>query len=382
MKALNIYYLSFLNITKYFDGNSKKNKSLIFTRVPIIKKIHSERIQTVVFNICVIIEPLISFLIVTLLLLPYCFKSLITKKQQLCDLLYIDNCPLLRGRVISAGKYDDSLDWLYSFSVSKKDWDRSKRCHSIFEYVNVHNVIQSYLLSVRAILGAQKILKFKYVFRTFNCFEFFLTYYFLNNISANITLCFCNQMDRWAILFDHAPQKKRILFQHGIEDPKADWPIKFERTDTVYVLSMEEAELLFKAAFKVRPSNIYQLKPTIKLTRIDDDSFKILIVGLPGYLLYDKELELVKAFNEDGYTVYLKPHPGKEDMTTYLNLEKEYPNCKIILKQMFPDVDVVCSYRSTLAVEYRVHNKFVMLYDDYPVEKMIEKIKQLKGQKV
>ena len=145
----------------------------------------------------------------------------------------------------------------------------------------------------------------------------------------------------------------------------------------MYVLSIAETTNLFKAAFKVKPTNVYQLKPTIELTEMrNDDNFKILIVGFPGYLRFDKELSIIKAFAQEGYSVYLKPHPGKEDMTTYLNLEKKYRNCKIILGKLFPDVDAVCSYRSTLAVEYQAHGKFVMMYDECSVEKMIEKIKE------
>lgn len=382
MHPISLYYLSFQNIAKYFSSIEDKNKSLIFNRVPILNKIHFPWLQSIVYKICIVVEPVVSLLIVTTLLMPYCLRALFVRKQPLSNELYIDNCPLLRGRTVSAGKYEDSTDWLYSLDVSKKDWDSNKRCHTIFEFVTVLDVIKAFFLSVSAILGAQTILKFKYVFRTYNSFEFFLMYYVLRNISPDITLCFCNQMDRYAILFDHAPQKSRILFQHGIEMPYADWPVKFERTDTVYVLSMEETENLFKAAFKVKPTHIYQLQPTIELTKMpDDDNFKILIVGFPGYLMYDKEKAIVKAFALEGYTVYMKPHPGKEDMTTYLNLEKEYGNCKIILEKKFPDVDAVCSYRSTLAVEYQAHGKIVMMYDDYSLEEMIEKIKDLKAQK-
>lgn len=383
MNPIKLYYLSFENIKRYFSSIEDKNKSLIFNRVPVLNKIHAPWLQNIIYKVCIILEPLVSLLIVTVLLIPYCIKALVTKKQPLSHELYIDNCPLLKGRTVSAGKYEEATDWLYSFDVSKKDWDKTKRCHSIFEYVSVWDVIKAYCLSFCAILGAQTKLKFKFVFRTFNSFEFFLMYYVLQNISPDITLCFCNQMDRYAILFDHAPQKNRILFQHGIEMPYADWPVKFERTDTVYVLSMEETENLFKAAFKVKPTHIYQLKPTIELTKMPDDvNFKILIVGFPGYLMFEKENAIVKAFTQDGYAVYLKPHPGKEDMTTYLNLEKEYKNCHIILEKKFPDVDAVCSYRSTLAVEYQAHGKFVMMYDDYSVEEMIQKIKELKAQKV
>ena len=382
MNPISLYYLSFRNITKYFDSIENKNKSLIFNRIPLLNKVHSHRLQNIIYKFCIIAEPIVSLLIISILLLPFLFAAIFCRRQPLSSELYIDNCPLLKGRTISAGKYDDSKDWLYSLDVNKKDWDKAKRCHSIFEYVDVWDVIKAYILSVFAILGAQTHLKCKYVFRTFNSFEFFLMYYLLRNISPDITLCFCNQMDRYAILFDHAPQKNRVLFQHGIEMPTADWPVKFERTDTVYVLSMEETKNLFKATFKVKPTHIYQLKPTIELSPVENDAnYSILIVGFPGYLLFENEQAIVKAFARDGYKVYLKPHPGKEDVTKYLNLEKEYKNCKIILEKKFPDVDAVCSYRSTLAVEYQAHGKFVMMYDDYSVEEMIVKIRELRSQK-
>lgn len=378
MSPIQLYYLSFENIKKYFSSIEDKNKSLIFNRVPLLNKIHANWVQNIIYKTCIVLEPLASFLIVTAKLIPWCIKAAFTKPQPLSDTLYIDNCPLLRERTKSADRYEDSVDWIYSFDVDKKDWDTTKRCHSLFEYVSVWNVLQSYFLSVVAILGAQTKLKFKYVFRTFNSFEYFLTYYVLKNIPKETTLCFCNQMDRWAILFDNSKQENKILFQHGIEMPNADWPVKLEHINTVYVLSIEASVHLFKAAFKVKPANVLLLKPTIELTKMEDnDNFKILIVGFPGYLMFDKESTIVKAFARDGYSVYLKPHPGKEDMTTYLNLEKDYPDCKILLEKKFPDVDAVCSYRSTLAVEYQAHKKFVMMYDDYSVDEMIEKIKDL-----
>ena len=383
MSPIYLYNLHFENIKIYMSKVKGKNKSLIFNRVPLLHYVKSGWLQSVLYKFCIFLEPFASLFIVTLMLIPYSLKAIITKGQPLSSELYIDNCPLLKGRTISAGKYEQSVDWLYSFDVPKKNWDHTKRCHSLFEYVNILDVFKSYVLSIIAILGAQYYLQFKFVFRTYNSFEFFLTYYVLKNISPDITLCFCNQMDRWAILFDRAPQKNRILFQHGIEMPTADWPVKFEHTDSVYVLSMEETDNLLKAAFKVKPTHIFQLKPTIELTKMDDTNlFTVLIVGYPGYLMYDKESAIVKAFAQEHYFVYLKPHPGKEDMTKYLILEKAYKNCKIILQKVFPDVDAVCSYRSTLAVEYQAHGKFVMMYDDYSVEEMIEKITELKEKKI
>ncbi len=377
MSPIKIYFLSFENIKKYFDSVKDNNKMLIFSRVPILNKIKVKWAQDLVYTFCIIFEPIVSLFIVTALLIPWSIRALCAKKQPLGGTLYIDNCPLLKGRTIAANKYEESKDWIYSIDIDKKEWDRSKRCHSLFEYVNVWNVLQAYVLSVTAILGAQTKLKFKYVFRTFNSFEFFLTYYMLRNIPVETILCFCNQMDRWAILFDNAPQTNKVLFQHGIEMPSADWPIKLEHIDKVYVLSMEESELLFRAAFKKKPKEIIVMSPTIYLTEMNDSQFTVLIVGFPSYGLFDKELALVKQLTKSGVKVYLKPHPGKEDFSRYLNLENVYPNCSIILEKLFPRVNAVCSYRSTLAVEYQAHNIPVMMYDDYTIEQMIKKINEL-----
>ena len=380
MEPIKFYYLSFKNITKYFSSVEDNNKLLIFSRVPLLNRIRKKVLQTIIYKICTWTEPFVSLLIVFGLFPFYIIKTICTRKQPLGKELYFEIIPLLKDRVIAAKKYESATDWIYSIDIPKTAWDQSKRCHSLFEFVSLWNVIQAFVLSIFAILGAQLILRFKYVFRTYNSFEFFICYFVLKNISSDITICFCNQIDRWAILFDNAPQKNKILFQHGIEMPTADWPVKFENIDTVYVLSEEESLLLFKASFKNIPKNVITMGPTIQLTQLDfDDSFKILIVGFPSYVLFDKELALVQAFAQDGYTVYLKPHPSKEDMTKYVNIGKKYKNCRIILGKIFPDVDVVCSYRSTLAVEYQAHNKFVMMYDDYSVDEMIERITDLQN---
>lgn len=381
MNPISLYYLSFENIKKYFSQNKGKNESLIFTRAPLLKYIHYRWARDVVFKLSIIAEPFFSLLIVTARLVPWGGKATFTKRQRLSSMLYMVNSPIFVDRVKAAGKYEESIDWMYSIDVDKKHWDVDKRCHSIFEYVSLWNVMWAYVLSIITIIGAQTKLKFRYVFRTFNSFDFFLTYYVLKNIPKETTICFCNQMDRWAILFDNAPQKNKILFQHGIEAPSADWPVKLKYTDTAYVLSMEESELLFKSVFKVKPMNVYLMKPTIELTKMnDDDKFKVLIVGFPGYLMFEKEKAVVNALANENTIVYLKPHPGKEDMTKYINLENEYRQCKIIREKLFPDVDVVVSYRSTLAVEYQLYKKTVLFYSDYSVEKIIERIKELRSQ--
>lgn len=375
MNVIRIYLKGLENLIAYYCRIKNKNRTVLFNRVPIIKHFKTSKIQDIIWVICVVIEPFVSFVIETFLLIPYQFKSIVTPKKPISDKLYIDNCPLLKKRTISAGVYETSEDWLYSFQVSDKEKDITKTIHSLFEYLNWLDVLVAYILAVIATFLSIKVTRFKYVMRNYSAFEYCLTDRYLRKIPESTTICFCNQMDKWALLFDNAPLNK-ILFQHGIETPTANWPNKLKNIDTVYVLSLEESESLFRAAFNKRPKTIHVMAPTISLTPVSKTNYTILVVGFPGYGMFDKEKAIVKTFCHAPFYVYLKPHPGKEDMSGYKNLADAHPeSCKLVLEQMFPDVEVVVSYRSTLAVEYQAYNKKVLLYNDYSIDEIIEYIR-------
>lgn len=374
MNVIKLYLNGLENQVAYFGRIKNKNRSVLFNRAPIIKHFKSKKGQDVIWALCVAIEPFVSFIVETGLLFPYIFKSIITGKKPISDKLFIDHERLLRQRTISAGVYDDAKDWLYGLTVDRVK-DTSKTIHTLFEYLNCMDVLLAYFGAVAATFASLKKTKFKYVMRNYSAFEFCLTHRYLRKIPRSTTICFANQIDRWALLLDDAPLNK-ILFQHGIEMPTANWPNKLKNIDTVYVLSMEESELLFRAAFSKRPTTIHVMAPTISLTPVGKDKYTILVVGFPGYGMFDKEKAVIETFNHAPFYVYLKPHPGKEETTGYQNLANAHPeSCKLVLEQMFPDVDIVVSYRSTLAVEYQAHNKKVLLYNDYSMDEIIEYIR-------
>lgn len=370
MNVIRLYLNGLENLVVYFHRVKDKNKSVLFNRVPFFSHIHSDVLQKLIWSVCLIFEPIVSIVIETLLLFGYLYKAVVTKKRPLSDILYVSNGPMLKKRTISAKMYEQSVDWIYNFQISKEEKDAQKTVHSIFEYLSAFDVIVSYFQAVSATICSIKVSKLKYVMRNYSSFEYCMTYHYLRNIPHNMTIGFCNQIDKWALLYDNAPLNK-ILFQHGIEMPTSNWPHKMKSVDTVFVLSMEESENLFRAAFERRPSRICVMDPTITLSPVDKSKYTILIVGFPGYRFFDKEEYIVKSFDKSPYLVYLKPHPGKEDMSRYISLVESHSNsCKLILDQMFPDVDIVISYRSTLAIEYQAYNKKVLLYSDYTMEEI------------
>lgn len=371
---ITLYFNHYKNIIAYINKKKNRNQDFFYSRMPKLVQFvfDNKYFRYATFKLAIIIEPIISLTIVTALLFPFVVLSIVTRKKSISNKLYLSYAILLKRRVEVAGLYSSSIDWLYPiFLPASMEKVTGKNVHSVFEYVNVFDVLKAYVYSIFTILFSVKVLCFKNLFRNYVCFEYFLTAIFLRNISSDVELSFANQIDRWAILFDHAPQKNKILFQHGIEMPEADWPIKLKNITMLYALSKNESIFLTRATVVGNPI-IKILPPTIQLTDCkNSDKKSVLIVGYPAYGLFEKESELICKIDLDKVDLYLKIHPGKQDLVKYEELQKKR-NYILITNNTFPNVGIVVSYRSTLAVEYEVYNKRVMLYNDYSIEQICE----------
>ncbi len=376
----NIYILHYYNIMKYNDTVKNRNQETFLGMLPkMFQKVCSNKFaRNLLFKLAIFMEPFISILIVTILLIPFITLSIIIRKKELSGKLYLSYALLLKKRVETAGLYNSSTDWLYPiFLPTGMEKVTDKNIHNIFEYINILDVIKAYFYSLYTIVASVKYLKFKYLFRNYVSFEFYLTALYLQKIPRETEIIFANQIDRWAVLFDRAPQKRKVLFQHGIEMPEANWPTKLNNIKCVYALSEKESERLINATLSNRPEEINILPPTIKLTPFDiEQKNSLLIVSYPLYGLYENESKLIKGIDSNKCHIFLKLHPGHQDISRYLDLQKEY-NYTLITNNVFPDVDNVVSYRSTLAVEYEVYNKKILYYREYTVEQIIEYINNL-----
>jgi hypothetical protein len=106
------------------------------------------------------------------------------------------------------------------------------------------------------------------------------------------------------------------------------------------------------------------LKPTIRLTKCSGSKKKVLIVSCITF--YDREVEILKDLKGLDVEVYLKAHPGLTNDACYRKIQKEY-GFNYITENIFPKVDFVISYDSTLAYEYMAWNIPVYMYE--PEEK-------------
>ena len=99
----------------------------------------------------------------------------------------------------------------------------------------------------------------------------------------------------------------------------------------------------------------------------------ILIVGY-STLYIDKETELIKRFQGTGIRVYLKNHPTLQ-VSAYKEIQS-FLDFVLLDGPIFPKVDVVFSYSSTLALEYDALGVEVILYDSLPEEVLSETIER------
>lgn len=376
MNLVKLYLLHFDNINKFYDTCVDKKEELA-SRVPGFATIKSRFILNCLWWAVVIIEPFLSILIVTGLL-PYFLFIVIFKGSQKEIGKYIGLCyhGLARQRFKAVNEVYDQLDYyLYPIFVDKTWVMPDKEKHNVLEQVRFFEVIKAYLWSVLIIFIAAIKTHGKYLYRNHVSYEYLLTYYFLQRTPAESSLYFVNHLDRWALLFNMAPQNNKVLLQHGIERPTADWPVKLTNVNKAYVFAESQKERMKVAVLGNTPEFLI-MPPTITLTNMPTALNKnIVIVAGENYMYYDKEEYIIKKLKDEEIRIYVKIHPGKNDFQKYIELQKKVnKNVEVITTPTFPQVNVCVSHFSTLGLEYEAHRIPVLYYDGLTLDEIVKRI--------
>lgn len=206
------------------------------------------------------------------------------------------------------------------------------------------------------------------------------------------TIIFCSHMDEWTVALDHFNAKRKILIQHGtmaIRNNKYGltqqdlsylskqncWTYnaayKYKTVETLYSFTEDEYDLICKSILNNKPYKKIS-GYGITLNAINHNKKNILIIGY--YPKYNKTEELIlRSLQDDRFNLYLKNHPTL-DSSLYSGMLNYY-NFKLITENFYPDVDIVFSYQSTLALQYQAMGKHVYFYDDFePTNQNIIKI--------
>ena len=180
----------------------------------------------------------------------------------------------------------------------------------------------------------------------------------LEKISQTKDLFFSNQCDRWALLFDKLPSRSKTLLQHGIDLDYGGKLVKLKHIDKFYAISNGSWQNSYKYLLDCKP-NLHIMNPTIELTDVDNSKFSILIVS--HIIYFEIEKSIVEALKDLPVQVYVKKHPTVKDDAVYRELQSK-TGFNYITDSMFPKVDFVIAYESTLAYEYMNYDIPVYMY--------------------
>lgn len=208
-----------------------------------------------------------------------------------------------------------------------------------------------------------------WVLQTYTAFRWFLVRRTMDRLSG--TLVTAEHFDRWAVLVDRAVRECRrapgyrarlIVVQHGamgamnqeahIHKSLLNLPTRLRQVDELHAYNSNEAAAfranVFARGENSRKLDIHFFKPAIELTGdATSDRPRLLFVGHP--LCECFHIEVFRKLKDwKNFEVYYKPHP-KASMSASI-AEVEWT----IIKEahIFPRVDLLVSYPSTLVIEY------------------------------
>lgn len=217
---------------------------------------------------------------------------------------------------------------------------------------------------------------------SFTSFNFFLLARALKRVDKGTKVYFTAQKDRWALLVDSFPHIEKILAQHGTtffvgtpdeyikeniiyreEDNSYTYNMPFKLCDTakIYVFTEKEYKYCMLSEQQERDVPYTVIGYNLQTSPLQSDKKTILIAGCWNFFL-DNEKKIIKYLEGKGVDLYIKPHPVLS-LAPYRDLEKHY-NFSIVEKELFPEVDLVLSYSSTLAYEYENLNIKVVYYGE------------------
>ena len=208
-----------------------------------------------------------------------------------------------------------------------------------------------------------------WVMQTYTAYRWFLVRRAVDRLSG--TLVMTEHYDRWAVLVDRAVRERRraqgcidylVVVQHGAmgalnEDENfgeslLNLPTRLRQVDELHAYNSDEAAAFRANVFGLgkvsRALEVCFFKPTIELMgEVISNRPRILFVGHPlcesFHIQVFRKLTTWKIFE-----IYYKPHPKGP-----MSASAEAVNWKIIKEEkIFPRVDLLISYPSTLVIEY------------------------------
>ena len=368
------------------DIYGKGNKYLFYdNKIPFLR-------NCIVVNILKILFPVLYFLYVIFNVLVSCIRKLGVKYVKIQNGNYffaVDNfSKALNTKINNCTKHSDVI-WILNSNVHERNYHIiGDRYLSVYNLVNIKDILtiaqSSYLIlyEIYVRLGSH------YILYALNSYKWFLFKIAADKIPKQSTIYFFNQKDRWALLVDKLDVKHKVLIQHGtligdiyhngyltVTDGMycQDMPYKLGSVTKVFALSDNEFKAMCLSILSNIPTKAI-MNMELELTEISHEHVTVLIIGCQ--IFYgDKEKEFISKLQHPCIDIYLKAHPTQS--AAYYKKLEQYLSFHLITNDFFPHVDIVISYDSTLALEYRNAGINVLYHTKMSVDNIISKIEEI-----
>ncbi|EAZ1075825.1 hypothetical protein AIY08_11190, partial [Salmonella enterica] len=257
------------------------------------------------------------------------------------------------------------LPWL-NFVPINNNYDVIDLCG----FISFFDVIKAFLLSIASFVSFFKPSCIKWILHLYTAPSWFLVALAMNNVKGSFASS--EHYDRWAVLTDILCRMKRkqyILIQHGSlmglktkNFESFNLPYKLRAVSEIAVFNEVEFYLFSDYILsKIKNDGliIHYFQQPFFVSSIEKKELSVLIVG---HSLCEREQlkigELLATLSDE-IVVYYKEHPKARASEKVKMASWNF----ITDDNYFPDVDLVISYPSTLALQYQDLNKIVLLHE-------------------
>lgn len=345
------------------DGKTGFNK--IMEKNGYLKKylLHFNSISKVAEVLFMLLWPIIYVLYVHVYIIRFLTGLIFYKKKHFRDdSLFLALEYNIVDRSKKAGLYQDNLYWFNRPSKTISSRIKEKNLLTVNDFIHIAEVGKIYINCFKVFCALWKKFSYAKTIYALQFSEYHLVWNALNKVEKDVTLYTGTQRDRWVILVDKLPHKRKIILQHGIEDPVNDrMRYKVKNFTELYAFNPTEAHKLIAACLQSEPL-IHCFTSGLKLEKIADPKKSVLIIGHWKTEL-EKELYIIEHLQNSGFRIFLKNHPTL-DKSMYFDYMSDY-EFTLLDNTVFPDIDYIVSYDSTLALEYEIAGKHVYKYENF-----------------
>jgi len=243
----------------------------------------------------------------------------------------------------------------------------------------------AFVFAVRVVSLTRKVVGVQNILHSLKAFDWYLVKLSVDMFKPMRELLFCNENDRWFFLFESFNDCRRTMLQHGVLPSRevVEHPLmtscRETHIDTVYCFNEQQAELF---GLMIRHIGLFKyFTPRIELQTVDSTQMTVLLIGNSS-MFADREESLIRGIMTSGIQIkmFVKPHPA-HSVGVYMRLKREYSFTLIDDQYFYPLCDVVLSYKSSLAEEYKLRGVDVVDFTEIGTAGAIDVLAKARRQK-